>query len=128
MGIFADKLNRLFEQVRKEDGKRYTNQEIEALTGGEVSTSYISRLRTGKEDNPSLLKIQALARAFAVDAAWFFHDSADALLDGIALRAGQLDERGKQAVLGMIDHILDLQAAYDDTDDANNPDTKDAAS
>ncbi len=115
---FADRLNRLFNEVRKSDGSRFTQTEVVEGTGGVLTRVYLWKLRMGKAVNPGYQIIQALASFFGVDPSYFFEgepEGAEAtgqtesrdLSKRIALRAGELDEEGKQTILNMIDYILE---------------------
>ncbi|MBG0818932.1 XRE family transcriptional regulator [Planomonospora sp. ID82291] len=78
MPTFADRLNRIWEQVPREDGKPYTLQEVAdalAKAGTEVSAAYLSMLRSGKRPNPSPELKEALAKFFGFDDATVFADS-----------------------------------------------------
>ncbi|MBG0818324.1 hypothetical protein [Planomonospora sp. ID82291] len=77
MPTFAARLNQLWEQVPREDGKPYTLQEVaEAVTaaGVPVTREYLSMLRNGKRVNPSNDLKKALAEFFGFEAT-FFADS-----------------------------------------------------
>jgi transcriptional regulator with XRE-family HTH domain len=115
---FAAKLNRLFEEKRKPDGTQYTQTEVIENTKGVLTRVYLWKLLTGRASNPGFRVIQVLAEFFGVDPSYFFEsDEAktaleidsqkrDAFLDQIALRAPELDDDAKQAVLHMIESIL----------------------
>jgi len=115
---FARKLNRLFEEKRRPDGRQYTQIEVVESAKGILTRVYLWRLRKGTASNPGLHVIQALAKFFDVSPSYFLENAAtkteyfkkiekrDALVDRIALRSSQLDNRGKQAVLYMIESIL----------------------
>ena len=115
---FATKLNRLFEEKRKPDGSQYTQTEVIEFTKGTLNRVYLWRLRKGTASNPSLHVIQALAGFFGVEPSYFLGNEVvktehskkiqkrDAAVDRIALRSSQLDDKGKQAVLYMIESIL----------------------
>ena len=115
---FAAKLNRLFADKRKPDGSQYTQTEVAEASDGLLNRVYIWRLRKGKAPNPGMREIQFLASFFGVDPSYFFEsDEAkvasvienlkqDAIINQIALRSSELDDRGKQTILLMIDSIL----------------------
>lgn len=115
---FAAKLNQLFEEKRKPDGTHYTQTEVVEKTNGILTRVYLWRLRTGRANNPGLHVISALAAFFGVDPSYFFGDDImklefvreshkkDQLIDQIALRSSELDDKGKQAVLYMIESIV----------------------
>ena len=123
---FADRLNHLFETITDSDGKPYSNEAVIngiAATGGPtISKGYLSELRTGKKDNPTLKHIQALADFFGVDATYFVGDSDYAdrvaaelkLLAGmkragvrdIALRASDLSDSNLSMVEAILETVL----------------------
>jgi len=115
---FATKLNRLFEEKRKPDGSQYTQNEVIEGTKGILNRVYLWKLRKGTASNPSLHVIQALAEFFGVAPSYFLENRVvktehsqkiqkrDIVVDRIALRSSQLDDKGKQAVLYMIESIL----------------------
>lgn len=115
---FAEKLNRLFEEKRKPDGTQYTQTEVIESTKGVLTRVYLWKLLTGRASNPGFRVIQALAEFFGIDPNYFFesdeiktalatdNQKRDAFLDQIALRAPELDDDAKQAVLLMIESIL----------------------
>ena len=115
---FATKLNRLFEEKRKPDGTQYTQTEVIESTKGVLTRVYLWKLLTGRASNPGFRVIQVLAEFFGIDPNYFFesdeiktalatdNQKRDAFLDQIALRAPELDDDAKQAVLLMIESIL----------------------
>ncbi len=115
---FAAKLNRLFKEKRKPDGTLYTQTEVIESTKGVLTRVYLWKLRTGRASNPGFLVIQALAEFFGVDPSYFFvndkmskefakqSQKRDQLVDQIALRSSELDDKGKQTILYMIESIV----------------------
>jgi hypothetical protein len=122
---FARRLDELFKRITHPDGREYSYEEVQNGTGKAVTAGYIWRLRTGKATNPGYWVIKALSDFFGVDPNYFFHDEAQATemvvrqvntnlaerfqessVKDIALRASELDEAGRRAILGMIDYIL----------------------
>ncbi len=115
---FATRLNRLFTDKRKQDGSQYTQTEVAEASKGLLNRVYIWRLRKGKAPNPGMREIQFLASFFGVDPSYFFESDEtkvasvienlkqDAIINQIALRSSELDDRGKQTILLMIDSIL----------------------
>jgi len=115
---FATKLNRLFEEKRKPDGSPYTQTEVVESAKGILTRVYLWKLRKGTATNPGLHVIQALAKFFGVAPSYFLENEVlrtehskrnqkrDAVVDRIALRSSQLDDKGKQAVIYMIESIL----------------------
>ncbi len=79
-GIFAYKLEHLFQTVLKPDGSRYTENDVEIMTtemGERVSATYVHRLRHGHSKNPSYDKIKILSRFFGVSPSYFFDEDED---------------------------------------------------
>jgi len=74
-GVIAKRLQYLFENKRKPDGKRYSYREvlaaIEAQGGPSMSIGYLSQLVTGARTNPMMDAVQALARFFGVPLSYF---------------------------------------------------------
>ena len=126
-GIFAKKLERLFQTVRKPDGTAYTEIEVQAgaaKIGERITHTYVRRLRDGTSQNPSYEKIKALSRFFGVSPNYFFAEeeeeaalaasagSADMELrmESIAMRADQVeDEALKEAMLQMLSIIKETR-------------------
>jgi transcriptional regulator with XRE-family HTH domain len=67
-----EKLDHLFKTVRRPDGREFTYDQVEKGTSGAVSRSYVWKLRNGRNENPSLEVIEALARFFEVPVTYFF--------------------------------------------------------
>lgn len=122
---FARRLDFLFKRFTHPDGSEYSYEEVQNGTGKAVTAAYIWRLRTGKATNPGYWVIKALSDFFGVDPNYFFQDEEqaremaakqantnladrfqDSSVKDIALRASELDEAGRRAILGMIDYIL----------------------
>lgn len=68
----AEKLRHLFATTTKPDGTEFTPGEVQELTGGAITSSYLYKLLSGEAINPSMRKIQALADFFEVDPGFFF--------------------------------------------------------
>ena len=115
---FAAKLNSLFTEKRKPEGTLYTQTEVVESTKGVLTRVYLWKLRTGRASNPSLQVIRVLAEFFGADPSYFFENERmsmefaketqkrDRLVDQIALRSSELDDKGKQAVLYIIESIV----------------------
>jgi len=74
LALFADRLNRLFDESTGPKGFPFTSQEVAfALQedGHTISESLIERLRSGSGDIPAARAIEALAYFFDVDVAYF---------------------------------------------------------
>ena len=120
MNLFTENLERLFETVRKPDGKKYTEVEIEASSlqsGLNITKAYIQRLRRGESTNPSYDKIVALAKHFNVHPGYFFEKHKDEeiqersisqLSNSIALRA-----RGAESKEDIKELLVDMATAIE---------------
>ena len=113
---FALRLNRLFKERRKPDGKPYSQTEVLNGLQGVLTRVYLWRLRKGLALNPSFQVIAGLADFFGVNPGYFFesdhltgaanHGQPKDLAYEIALRSSRLDSEGQQMVLFMIEAIL----------------------
>jgi transcriptional regulator with XRE-family HTH domain len=80
----AQRLDKLFQSVRKPDGREYSHREVaETITsnGEPISHSYIGQLRAGDKDNPTLRHLRALAHFFGVPLDYFTNDRLAAEVD-----------------------------------------------
>lgn len=119
----ADKLNRLFVTIRRPDGREWTPDAVAAqiTAGGEkISGIYVYMLKTGRKDNPTKRHLEALARFFGVDAAYFFDNGKsteeidaqlqllavlrDAKVRDVALRTAGLSPEALNSIRTMIDY------------------------
>lgn len=120
----ANKIDRLFREFTRPDGREYTYQEVEEGTGKAVTGTYVWKLRTGKATNPGYRVLKALSEFFHVPVSYFFDEAPSpdyvqelklaarlrkAGVAHIALRASDLDARGRQAVLEMIEYVRKAQ-------------------
>ena len=129
-GLFAKKLSWLMENVRKPNGKKYTPVEVEVATselGEKVTHTYIRRLMSGYNDNPTFEKIAVLAKFFNVKPGYFFGDDDEepervsvptfGTLDfqAIAARAEQIDdEEVREVMLQMLGAIKQVREGYEE--------------
>lgn len=74
----ADKINRLFDARRRPDGRPYSDLDVERwlaereAEGPTISANYLRVLRGGHRTNPTMSHLQAIARFFEIDPAYFF--------------------------------------------------------
>jgi transcriptional regulator with XRE-family HTH domain len=59
----AQKFEILLEMYRHPDGRRWSGQEIDEVTGGVVTRSYVTNLRKGRIESPGYEKMRAIAKA-----------------------------------------------------------------
>ena len=118
--IFAEKLEKLFDEVRKPDGSRYTQTEVVEGTNGVLTRVYLWKLRTGRATNPGFHIIKALADFFGMDTNYFSQDEESTedkektrptgrYFEAILARAAKMDDKAQKAILDMMDFILCLQ-------------------
>ena len=132
MPTLAEKIDLLFKTFRKPDGSQYTYQEVEEGTGKAITGAYVWKLRTGKAENPSYKVLKVLSDFFQVPVSFFFEEEVseeylqnlklatqlrEAGVQHIALRAGDLDEAGKRAVLEMIEYVRKAQGLQSELND-----------
>lgn len=118
---FAVKVNRLFQTIRSPEGKEYTPEHVAAWLrangGPSVSASYLYALRRGGRDNPTKAQIEALARFFGVQPAYFFDEELgrrmdeqlellaalrDADVRDVALRTAQLHGDARRSIAAIV--------------------------
>jgi transcriptional regulator with XRE-family HTH domain len=128
----AQRLDHLFDTVRRPDGQEYTNEHVAnavSATGVTISQSYIWQLRKQKKDNPTLKHLQALADFFGVPPAYFFDDAIAGQIDDriealraererggpearlMAMRAGELSPDRRRQVMELLDVVYKLEQA-----------------
>ncbi|MFF2073797.1 XRE family transcriptional regulator [Kitasatospora sp. NPDC058162] len=125
----ADKIDRLFQVVRRPDHEPYTHDEVaracREATGESFSATYLWQLRTGRRDNPTKRHLEALATFFQVSPVYFFDDQQsarigeelallsalrDAGVRDVALRAVALSADGLGTISDMIEAIARREA------------------
>jgi len=132
MTTLAEKIDLLFKTFKKPDGSQYTYQEVEEGTGKAITGAYVWKLRTGKAENPSYKVLKVLSDFFQVPVSFFFEEEVSeeylqnlklatqlrgAGVQHIALRAGDLDEAGKRAVMEMIEYVRKAQGLQSELND-----------
>ncbi|HZU46458.1 MAG TPA: hypothetical protein VFA16_04255 [Mycobacterium sp.] len=127
-GVIAKRLQYLFENKRRPDGKRYSYREvlsaIEAQGGPSMSIGYLSQLVTGARTNPMMDAVQALAKFFEVPLSYFdAHESTaetneklkmiaalqHAGVQDVALMAVGLPPESIELVMSMIDRVRQVE-------------------
>lgn len=122
---FKDRLNYLFETQRDANGAPFTNRAVLAAineSGREArfSAGYLSELRRGIKDNPTIKHVEALAGVFGVDPSYFLteRDRAAAQLAeamesagvrDLALRAKDMSPETLSAVAGVLERLGELE-------------------
>lgn len=125
----AARLDHLFATVRHPDGRPFSHEEVAAglrdAGGPTISATYLWQLRKGQRTNPRMSHLEALARFFAVDPAYFFpgelgeHMAAElefvaALRDPYIRRLAHVADRltpaSRQLLEETSEHLLVLEA------------------
>ncbi|MEV4641407.1 XRE family transcriptional regulator [Actinoplanes sp. NPDC049548] len=91
----ADRLNALFDKVRKPDGTPYSLREVaDAVTaaGDPISHAFIGHLRSGRSTDPTLRHMKGLARFFGVPVEYFTSDAVATEVDEELLLAAALQQ------------------------------------
>jgi transcriptional regulator with XRE-family HTH domain len=124
----ADKINRLFDVMHPSGRGPLSNEEVAAAInargGPTISPSYLWLLRTGRRDNPGKHHLDALARYFGVNPAYFFDDTIaeqigaeldllaamrDAGVKRLALRAAGLSREALAAIQLMVEQARKIE-------------------
>lgn len=119
----GQKVEWLFQNIKKADGSPYTHQEVEEGTdkqGYKVTVPAIWKIRHNKTRNPGYLTLRALALFFEVPPTFFFEDELSpekvsqinnqTILNNpdvheIALRASKLDQKGIDMILNVMRYL-----------------------
>lgn len=99
----AEKLTWLFANVRRPNGRKHTPQEVADFvverTGGRCSREYITYLRSGANNNPTMRVIEAIAAFFDISPAYFVDDEAAREIQAQLDLAVAMRDEGVRAVL-----------------------------
>ena len=127
----ALRLNHLFTCTTAPGGRVWTNPEmVVQLTarGVQVTPAYLSMLRRGKRENPSLVVMTGLATVFGVPTAYFYDpDTADrfaqdlqlltavrrAGLAQMVLRAAVLSPVGRREIAVVVEAFRRIEGVHD---------------
>jgi transcriptional regulator with XRE-family HTH domain len=127
-GVIAERLQYLFENKRRPDGKKYSYREairaIEESGGASISVGYLSQLVNGVRTNPMMDAIQGLAKFFGVPLSYFDeHEDTEetneqlklvaalqhAGVQDVAMRTVGLPPESVKLVLSMIDRVREVE-------------------
>ena len=127
-GVLSQRLQYLFENKRRPDGKRYSYREvlkaIDERGGPSMSVGYLSQLVTGVRTNPMMDAVQALAKFFEVPLSYFdAHENTaetneqlklvaalrHAGVQDVAMRTVGLPPESIDLVLSMIDRVRQVE-------------------
>jgi transcriptional regulator with XRE-family HTH domain len=119
----AAKLNRLFEVLHPAGARPLNNRELASRVkeqGGSISSTYISQLRTGARDNPTLEHLVGIAAAFGVPAGYFTDPEVAERVDGELDRLVELQQaKPELAEIAEMQVTLNMRTAdLDESDKA----------
>lgn len=109
---FAEKLEQLFDVVRRPDGSPFPLSEVVAGVNAEgrakLSASYLSELRSGRKDNPNVWVADALARFFGQPLEYFVDDDLSPVVPGAgaATSSPGLRETDLSTLAGRLNFLL----------------------
>ncbi len=127
--LFALRLDQLFETHLDPAGKPYSVRHVAARTG--MSASYLSGLRRGKVTGPGADKVDALARFFGVEMAYFMGSERvdlpaatagderlckaleNPLVREIAITTGDFNREQWDHMLAILEHQVEIQRIAD---------------
>ena len=128
--LFALRLDQLFETRLDPLGKPYSVRHVAAHTG--MSASYLSGLRRGKVTGPGADKVEALARFFGVEMAYFMGSERvelsaatagddrlrkaleNPLVREIAITTGDFNREQWDHMLAILEHQVEIQRIADE--------------
>lgn len=127
-GVIARRLQYLFENKRRPDGKKYSYREViramEDAGGPSISVGYLSQLVTGVRTNPNMDAMQGLSLVFEVPLSYFdAHENTEetneqlklvaalqhAGVQDVAMRTVGLPPESIELVLSMIDRVRQVE-------------------
>jgi transcriptional regulator with XRE-family HTH domain len=91
------------ERYRREDGGKWSGQDLQDATGGVVTRSYVSMLRKGKIENPGFDKLRAIAKAMGFSPELWFEEASEI---GRAARVEQPTKR--RNIAGRLNHLFEV--------------------
>ncbi len=124
MTTLAERVDRLFQEFRRPDGREYSYLDVERGTQPTVTGAYVWKLRTGRATNPGYRVLKALSDFFQVPVTYFFQDElADSEMAALklaarlqresvaqlALRASELDEQALEMLLTLVEYLRQAQ-------------------
>ncbi len=110
--LFRERLNWLFANVKRSDGKLYTSSDIARMSG--LTVQLVTEYRRGLRTNPTLSTLIALARTFGVPLGYFFSTKDQSSLEyellknerqdllELTLRASQLTPQAVRQIVEVI--------------------------
>jgi transcriptional regulator with XRE-family HTH domain len=91
------------DRYRREDGGKWSGQDLQNATGGVVTRSYVSMLRKGKIENPGFDKLRAIAKAMGFSPELWFEEAGEI---GRAARIEQPDKM--RNIADRLNHLFEV--------------------
>lgn len=114
---FSARLTRLFTEMRRPDGRRWTLELVAAACterGETTSAQYIAQLRAGERTSPRLPLVEALADVFGVPVAYFCNDPAGRLTADLLPLLVAMSDPGVRAAINSGEDLGQLLTALGD--------------
>lgn len=127
-GELADRLNKLFETMRKAGAPPLSNAAAAAAitrkTGVSISPAYLWQLRNGTKTNPTVAHLRAIADFFGVPPSYLIDRGTDPAIDAqlnllqalrdngvrdLAARASGLTPQALNSLAAIVDHLRELE-------------------
>jgi transcriptional regulator with XRE-family HTH domain len=127
-GELAERLNKLFEVVRRPNQTTLSNAAVAAAitekTGVSISPAYLWQLRAGRKTNPTVVHLRAIAEFFGVSPSYLLDADVDSDIDAqlellkvlrdagvrdLAMRASGLTPAAIDSLRAMVDHARQLE-------------------
>jgi transcriptional regulator with XRE-family HTH domain len=91
------------DRYRREDGGKWSGQDLQNATGGVVTRSYVSMLRKGKIENPGFDKLRAIAKAMGFSPELWFEEA------GEIGRAARIEQPAKMRnIADRLNHLFEV--------------------
>jgi transcriptional regulator with XRE-family HTH domain len=91
------------DRCRREDGGKWSGQDLQNATGGVVTRSYVSMLRKGKIENPGFDKLRAIAKAMGFSPELWFEEA------GEIGRAARIEQPAKMRnIADRLNHLFEV--------------------
>ena len=98
----AQKFELFLDRYRREDGSKWSGQNLADATGGVVTRSYVSTLRKGRIENPGFEKLRAIAKAMNFPPELWFED-----VENLPKAAGPLRGEERRSIAERVRHLFE---------------------
>ena len=98
----AQKFELFLDRYRREDGRKWSGQDLADATGGVVTRSYVSTLRKGRIENPGFEKLRAIAKAMNFPPELWFED-----VENLPKAVGPLRGEERRSIAERVRHLFE---------------------